>query len=211
MGGRLNRVRLEEVIVTGPKARRELAKASLTIQVLDEQQVQRAGLSDATDLSRVTTGVEVGVGGVSDQIFIRGIGSFAYSPLSSPGVAFNVDGVYVGRPDGIGANFFDISRVEVLKGPQGTLYGRNANGGSINVITNEPRLGKFEAGIDVNFGNFDLARGQGFLNLPLGETSALRFAFDVIHQDGYLSDHTNDDIHRQRVRYKFQPSEFSLV
>src|SRR5215831_18270080 len=125
---------LQEVTVTAERREENLQKASLTIQVLDAQEVQRAGLSDATDLSRVTTGVEVGVGGVSDQIFIRGVGSFAYSPLSAPGVAFNVDGVYVGRPDGIGANFYDIARVEVLKGPQGTLYGRNANGGAINVI-----------------------------------------------------------------------------
>jgi iron complex outermembrane recepter protein len=204
---------LQEVTVTAERREENLQKTSLTIQVLDAQEVQRAGLSDATDLSRVTTGVEVGVGGVSDQIFIRGVGSFAYSPLSAPGVAFNVDGVYVGRPDGIGANFYDIARVEVLKGPQGTLYGRNANGGAINVITNAPQLGSFSAGIGVVLGNFDLARGQGFINIPLGEISALRVAFDVIHQDGYLSDHTNDDIHQAaRIRFKIQPSDsFSIV
>src|SRR6266478_4972889 len=167
---------LQEVIVTAERREETLQKASLTIQVLNAADVQQAGLSDATDLSRVTTGVEVGVGGVSDQIFIRGIGSFAYSPLSAPGVAFNVDGIYVGRPDGIGANFYDIARVEVLKGPQGTLYGRNANGGSINVITNEPKLGSASGGLNVTLGNFDLGRAEGFANLPLGNTAALRAA-----------------------------------
>jgi iron complex outermembrane recepter protein len=107
---------LLEVIVTAERREENLQKASLTIQVLGSGEIQRAGLSDATDLSRVTTGVEIGVGGVNDQIFIRGVGSFAESPLSAPGVAFNVDGIYVGRPDGIGANFYDVSRVEVLKG-----------------------------------------------------------------------------------------------
>jgi iron complex outermembrane receptor protein len=204
---------LQEVIVTAERREETLQKASLTIQVLNASDVQQAGLSDATDLSRVTTGVEIGIGGVSDQIFIRGIGSFAYSPLSAPGVAFNVDGIYVGRPDGIGANFYDLARVEVLKGPQGTLYGRNANGGSINVITNEPKLDSFSGGIDTSFGNFDLARPQGFINVPLGQNSALRAAFDVIHRNGYLSDHTDDDIHQAgRIRYKFKPSDaFSLL
>src|SRR5262245_15255584 len=79
---------LEEVIVTAERHEQTLQKASLTIQVLNTEDVARGGLSSATDLSRVTTGVEVGIGGVSNQIFIRGIGSFAYSPLSAPGVAF---------------------------------------------------------------------------------------------------------------------------
>ena len=204
---------LQEVIVTAERREENLQKASLTIQVLGSGEIQRAGLSGATDLSRVTTGVEIGVGGVNDQIFIRGVGSFAESPLSAPGVAFNVDGIYVGRPDGIGANFYDVSRVEVLKGPQGTLYGRNANGGSINVITNQPELGVTSGGVDLTAGNFQLGRVQGFANVALGDTSALRAAFDVMHRDGYLSDHTDDDIHQAgRLRYKFKPSDgFSLL
>lgn len=194
--------------MTAQRHEQSLQKASLTIQVLSQEEIQRAGLSDATDLTRVTTGVEIGVGGVNDQIFIRGVGSFGESPLSAPGVAFNVDGVYVGRPDGIGANFYDVARVEVLKGPQGTLYGRNANGGSINVITNEPKLGSDSAGIDLTVGNYGLTRTQGFGNLGIGDTSALRVAFDIMHRTGYLSDHTNDDVHQAgRLRYKFAPSE----
>jgi iron complex outermembrane receptor protein len=199
---------LQEVIVTAQRHEENLQKASLTIQVIGDDQVQKAGLSDVTDLTRVTTGVEIGVGGVNDQIFIRGVGSFAESPLSSPGVAFNVDGVYVGRPDGIGANFYDVARVEVLKGPQGTLYGRNANGGSINVITNEPVLGKDSAGLSEEVGNYGLTRTQGFGNLAIGETSALRAAFDIVHRQGYLSDHTDDDVHQSgRLRYKLAPNE----
>ncbi len=148
------------------------------------------------------------MGGVNDQIFIRGVGSFAESPLSSPGVAFNVDGVYVGRPDGVGSNFYDVARVEVLKGPQGTLYGRNANGGSINVITHDPVLGQDSAGLSQEVGNYGLTRTQGFGNLAIGETSALRAAFDIAHRQGYLSDHTDDDVHQSgRIRYKLAPSE----
>jgi iron complex outermembrane receptor protein len=204
---------LQEIIVTAERREENLQKASLDIQVIDSSLAQRAGLSDTTDLARVTTGVDIGVGGVSDQIFIRGIGSFAYSPLSAPGVAFNVDGVYVGRPDGIGANFYDIDRIEVLKGPQGTLYGRNANGGSINVITNQPQLGSLSSGVDASAGNYGLSREQGFVNVPIGESAATRIAFDIAHRSGYLSDGTDDDVHQSgRIRYKLKPNEsFSLL
>src|SRR5882757_441119 len=147
---------LQEIVVTAERHEQTLQKAALTIQVLSGEALQAAGISNTSDLEKVTTGVEIGVGGANNQIFIRGVGSFAYSPLSTPGVAFNVDGVYVGRPDGIGSNFYDVARVEVLKGPQGTLYGRNANGGSINVITNEPKLGSLSGGLDVTVGNFNL-------------------------------------------------------
>ncbi len=168
---------LQEIVITAERHEQTLQKAALTIQVLSSEALQAAGVSNTSDLEKVTTGVEIGVGGANNQIFIRGVGSFAYSPLSTPGVAFNVDGVYVGRPDGIGSNFYDVSRVEVLKGPQGTLYGRNANGGSIN-------------------------------DVPIGDISALRAAFDIVHRNGYLSDGTDDDVQQAgRIRYKLQPND----
>ena len=120
---------LEEIVVTAEKREAILQKSALTIQVLSGDSIQRSGIRQASDLQTVIPGLTIGVGGDNDQIFIRGVGSFAYSPISTPGVAFNVDGVYVGRPDGLGSVFYDVSQVEVLKGPQGTLYGRNANGG----------------------------------------------------------------------------------
>lgn len=199
---------LQEIVITAERHEQTVQKAALTIQVLSSEDLQAAGISNTSDLEKITTGVEIGVGGANNQIFIRGVGSFAYSPLSTPGVAFNVDGVYVGRPDGIGSNFYDVSRVEVLKGPQGTLYGRNANGGSINVITNEPILNKTSGEIATEFGNFGLVHVDGALNVPIGGISALRAAFDVVHRDGYLSDGTDDDVQQAgRIRYKLQPND----
>ena len=204
---------LQEVVVTAERRQEDLQKASLTIEVLSGGQLASAGVSNPADLTTVTTGVDIGEGGVNDQIFIRGVGSFAYSPLSTPGVAFNVDGIYVGRPDGIGSNFYDIERVEVLKGPQGTLYGRNANGGSINVITNEPQLGNFSGYVNTEFGNYDLTHVDGAVNVPLGGISALRGAFNVVYRNGYLSDGTDDDVQQAgRLRYKLVPNDvFSLM
>jgi iron complex outermembrane receptor protein len=199
---------LAEIVVTAERHEETVQKAPLTIQVLGGEATREAGLSSVSDLSRLTTGVEVGTGGSSTQIFIRGVGDFSFNPVSNPGVAFNVDGVYVGRPDGLGGNLYDIARIEVLKGPQGTLYGRNANGGSINVLTNEPRLGELGGDVNVEVGNYGLVHTDGAVNLPVGDTAALRAAFNVVHRNGYLSDGTDDDVQQSgRLRFKWVPSD----
>ena len=105
-------------------------------------------------------------------------------------------------------NFSDVARVEVLKGPQGTLYGRNANGGSINVITNEPKLGVREGALNLEAGNYALFSASGAFNLPVGDKAALRAAFNITHRDGYLSDGTFDDVKQAgRVRFKWEPTD----
>jgi iron complex outermembrane receptor protein len=199
---------LQEIIVTAERHEESAQKAPLTIQVLSADQVKQSGLTAVTDLSKLTTGLEIGVGGGSTQLFIRGVGDFSFDARANPGVAFNVDGVYVGRSDGLAGNFYDISRVEVLKGPQGTLYGRNANGGSINVITNEPHLNERSGEFNEKVGNYGLFQESGTVNIPFGETLAVRTAFNIVHRKGYLSDGTDDDVEQSgRIRLKWQPSE----
>ena len=199
---------LTEVVVTAERHEETVQKAPLTIQVVGSEATRQAGLSSVSDLSTLTTGVQVGTGGSSTQIFIRGVGDFSFNPVSNPGVAFNVDGVYVGRPDGLGGNLYDIARIEVLKGPQGTLYGRNANGGSINVLTNEPQLGVQGGDLNVEAGDYGLIHTDGAVNLPVSDTAALRAAFNVVHHNGYLSDGTDDDVQQSgRLRFKWVPSD----
>jgi iron complex outermembrane recepter protein len=198
---------VSEIIVTAERREQSLQKAPLTIQVLGGDEVASPGLSNVTDLNKLTTGMEIGLGGANAQIYIRGVGDFSFSPISNPGVAFNVDGVYVGRPDGVSGNFYDVARIEVLKGPQGTLYGRNANGGSINVITNAPKLGQRSLDFSIEAGNYSLLHAQAAVNLPVGSNAALRAAFNAVTRDGYLSDGTNDDVERSgRLRLLWEPS-----
>lgn len=197
---------IADIVVTAERREQNVQKAPLTIQVVSGNQLAKSGVSSAIDLNRITTGVEIGKGGSNNQIFIRGVGAFAFSPLSNPGVAFNVDGVYVGRPNGIDGNFYDVARVEVLKGPQGTLYGRNANGGSINVITNEAKLGQRTLDLNIEGGNYSLLHTSGAVNLPFGDDAAVRAAFNIVHRNGYLSDGANDDIQQSaRLRFKWAP------
>jgi iron complex outermembrane receptor protein len=124
--------------------------------------------------------------------YLRGVGNFNGNSLSDSAIAFNLDGVYIARPSSTGGTFYDLSRVEVLKGPQGILYGRNATGGAINVVTNPPALGKLGGYADIDIGNYALHRVDGALNLPLGSKVALRFAGQTLDHGGYLSDGTDD-------------------
>ncbi len=198
---------IADIVVTAERRETSVQKTPLTIQVLSGAQLVEAGINDTADLQKLTSGVQIGKSGASTQIFIRGVGSFAASPLSTPGVAFNVDGVYVGRPDGTSGNFYDLSRVEVLKGPQGTLYGRNATGGSINLITNAPLLDQNSIEGSIEGGNYSYVHATGAINVAIGETAALRGSFNIINRDGFISDGTNDDKEQAgRLRFKWKPT-----
>jgi iron complex outermembrane receptor protein len=198
---------IAEIIVTAERREQSVQKAPLSIQVIQGSDLEKAGITDALGLTRVTSGVQIAATGANTQIFVRGVGSFSALVTSSPGVAFNVDGVYVNQGIGTNGNFYDLSRVEVLKGPQGTLYGRNATGGAINLITNQPELGKRTFDLNLEAGNYDYLRATGAINIPLGDSLAARAAFNVINRNGFLSDGQDDDVEQSgRLRVKWAPS-----
>ena len=196
---------IAEIVVTAERREQSLQRAPLTIQVVQGADLAKAGVTDTLGLQRVTTGVQIGANGANTQVFVRGVGSFSAGLLTSPGVAFNVDGVYVNQTFGTNGNFYDLARVEVLKGPQGTLYGRNATGGAINLITNAPVFEKTTMDLSLEGGNYQYVRATGAVNLPIGDTAAVRGAFNVVNRKGYLSDGQDDDIEQSgRVRFKWQ-------
>ena len=152
------------------------------------------------------------MGGPATQIYIRGVGDFGSTPTTNPAVATNIDGVYVSRANSIEGNFFDIERLEVLKGPQGTLYGRNASGGALNIITAKPRLDRFYNHVGVELGNYNLVHVDAMTNIPLSDTFAIRAALDVVSRDGYSSQNFDDDHHESfRLSALWKPTDdFSL-
>lgn len=199
---------IEEIVVTAERRQETLQKSSVSVQVISADGLERSGATQATDLNRIAPGVQIGTGGNAAQIYIRGIGDFAVSALSNPAVAFNVDGVYVARPQGTNSEFYDIERVEILKGPQGTLYGRNATGGAINLISRAPLLGQLNGRMSLELGNYSSKHFEGAVNVPVGETLAIRAALNVVDRDGYLSDGTDDDVRQAgRIRVLWKPSE----
>ena len=197
---------LEEVVVTAQHRLESLQRSSLAITAIEPAQVTSSNLSQPEGLSRLVPNLQVGQFTYS-RVYLRGIGDNTANALSQSAVAMNLDGVNVARTSQIGGNFYDVARIEVLKGPQGTLYGRNAAAGVINIITNEPGP-EVGGNVLVNVGNYDLRRVQGALNIPLQQNLAVRAAFDVVHRDGYLQDGYDDDKHQSgRIRLGWEPTD----
>lgn len=199
---------LQEIVITAQRRTEDAQKTSLSIQVLSGAALERAGTTDLVGLTTQVPGLQVAPVGSTLSIFFRGVGGYVSNPLGDSAVATSVDGVYVGTSSAIGSNFFDLARVELLKGPQGTLYGRNASGGALNVITQGPVLDKVDGYVEVEGGNYNLARITGAVNIPMGQTFAVRGAFQVIDHSGYLDTNENDQKDRAaRIRTLWEPND----
>ncbi len=197
---------IEDIVVTAQRRRETLQRSSLSIQVLGAAALERSAPMRAQDLNVPVPGIQIASVGANTQISIRGISDNSSNPLGNPSVSFNVDGVYVGRATSISTNFYDVARVEVFKGPRGTLYGRNASGGAVNLITLAPQPGADTWRLEFEVGNYALKRVFGGFDKALGDTLALRAAFQDIDRDGYLSDRTSDSRSLAgRVRLLWQP------
>lgn len=196
-----------EIIVTAERRSQSIQKSSLAISVLSVDKMADAGLVETRDITKLEPGVQIGQGGPATQIYIRGVGDFGSTAATNPAVATNIDGVYISRSNAINGNFYDLARVEVLKGPQGTLYGRNASGGAINIITNAPSFSGFSGRVEAEVGNYGLLRSTGFLNIPLSDTLAVRGAYQVISRNGYTAGGFDDDESRSaRLSLLWEPS-----
>lgn len=152
---------LEEIIVTAQRVQESSQRAPLALDVVNPAELLRQNVVRAEDLSRTSPALaSSGGGGPTTVFFVRGVGNATVNAYSDPAIAFNYDGVYIGRPSSTSGMFYDLQRVEVLKGPQGTLYGRNATGGAINVIPARPKLGETSGQVMLGYGNYDWLTGQ---------------------------------------------------
>jgi iron complex outermembrane receptor protein len=131
---------LEELVVTAEHREENLQRVAIAITAVEGKALEAQGVTGFKELGMRVPSLRFGAGvtGGENVITMRGLGSQNTTPGGDSPVAYNIDGVYVQRTTSIDPEFYDISRVEVLRGPQGTLYGRNSVGGSINVITNKP-------------------------------------------------------------------------
>lgn len=198
----------DEIVVTAQFRRESAQKTAVSIDVLSSEALSRAGVAQATDLARLSPGVQITQGGSALQVYIRGAGDFATTSYSNAAVAQNYDGVFAARSQYVAGTFYDLERVEVLKGPQGTLYGRNATGGALNIIPVQPKLGTVEGYVSAGFQNYNGFSAEGALNIPIGDKVALRASFQGVSRDGYISDGTDDDKHHSfRLQLKAEPTE----
>jgi len=183
---------LGEIIVTAERRSTSTQKTAQAITAVSSDTLAQSGVVNATGLANVVPGVQVNQGGGFSQIVIRGVGGGVVNNFGEPGVAYNIAGVYLAQPYGGNAAFHDIQRVEVLKGPQGTLYGRNSTAGAINIVPTRPELGNLKGGLTAQFGSYSDLEAQGFLNVPLGEQVAARFSASKMKHDGYFSNGQSD-------------------
>lgn len=186
---------LQDIIVTAQRRTESAQKAAVAIDIVSPAALTRAGVTNVANLNAVAPSLNVvQAGGATTSFFVRGVGNFTNNAYSNDtAVAFNYDGVYIGRSVALGGAFFDLERVEVLKGPQGTLYGRNATGGAINVLPKKPELGVDSANLSLGYGNYDRLEAEAMVNLALGSRTAIRVAGRTQRWDGYNRDGTDDN------------------
>ncbi|UUX96410.1 TonB-dependent receptor [Aquabacterium sp. J223] len=201
------RATLQTVEVTAQKTVENPLRIPGSVSAIGGDDLQASGINNAVKLREAVTGVAVVEQGPAASIQIRGVGSNPGGGNIDPSVALSFDGVYQSRGGSAFGSFFDLERVEVLKGPQGTLYGRNATVGAVNVISRRP-TSRLEGEVTVEVGNYDLRRGMAAVNVPLNDMLRMRLAAQKVKRDGYLSDGYNDaDDEAARFKLLLEPNK----
>ncbi len=178
---------LQEVVVTAQKRAESLQDTPIAITALTGESIEQFARDDVAGLAFATPSLAYSEAGGEAQLYIRGVGSNLFTVGADPSVAMNLDGIYLGRANMGLTQFLDVERVEVLRGPQGTLYGRNATGGAINIISRMPTE-EFEGYGSLGFGSFDRRELRAALSGPLSERWSARVAVRGLKDDGYTDD-----------------------
>jgi iron complex outermembrane receptor protein len=197
---------LAEIVVTAQRRAEDVQHAALAIDVVSPLSISLASATRATDLQNFVPALRISESGNAQQsLYLRSVGTLSAQSYSDPAVSFNVDGIALGRTSSMTGVMYDLNRVEVLKGPQGTLYGRNATGGAINIVPNQPKLGVTDGEVSITLGNYGEVHPEIYVNAALTDSSAARLAMTYTKHDGYQTDGTSDaDDYAGRGQYLYQ-------
>jgi iron complex outermembrane receptor protein len=179
---------VEEVIVTASRRETNLQDTPIAVTAFSQTALDQAHASDLAGLQSFVPNLTVEQHGDSGgvHVYLRGVGSANHTELGDPAVAFHIDEVYSPRPQGATVLMHDLEHVEVLRGPQGTLFGRNSTAGTVNLVTAKPHLDDFDAYADITFGDYNRVGTRGMLNIPLSDTFGVRAAVATERHDGYV-------------------------
>ncbi|MDE0244947.1 MAG: TonB-dependent receptor, partial [Gammaproteobacteria bacterium] len=183
-----NAIVIEEIVVTATKRVTDLMSTPIAVSAVTQERLTSQGVSDVTDLGDLVPNMQVG-SSPSDsgvQVTVRGITSNNFTELGDPTVAIHVDGMYTPRPQAGLALLHDVGRVEILRGPQGTLFGRNSTSGSINIITAQPDTEALEGNVELDAGRFSRMGARAWINLPVNENVAFRVSGMMEESDSYI-------------------------
>jgi iron complex outermembrane receptor protein len=178
---------IEQIVVTAEKRNESLQDLSQAVTALTAKDLDNKYISSFVDLSAMAPGVTVAKNeGFKTIISIRGVGNEAnQNATANPSVSYHMDGIYIASPYALQTDFIDIERIEILRGPQGTLFGQNSTGGAINVISAKPNFDEFAGKADLSLGTDNLRKVRGTVNVPISDDLAMRTSFSRVKQDGY--------------------------
>ncbi len=186
-----------DIIVTATRRETSLQSTPIAVSAFSQDTLTKNGVKDVTDLARFVPSLQFNQQGDQSAVLLtlRGIGNdSAYTEVADPEVAIYIDGIYSPRSQGASVLMYDMERVEVLRGPQGTLFGRNATVGALSLISAKPRIGEFSGNVELTAGNYDRFGVRGAINIPVTDTLAFRVAFVSDRHDGYASYQPAPDI-----------------
>ncbi len=196
IGNTTHSATLEEVIVTATKRAESLQDIPVTVTAFSAETIQEAGINNASDLAILTPALNISTNQspFNSRLTIRGVGTAQTDPALEPSVGLFVDGIFFGR-SGLGmSDLVDIERIEVLQGPQGTLYGRNTNAGAISIVTKAPNFEEFESFIEASVGNYSMYRLTAAASGPIGDSVAYRISGSTHERDGFYDNSAGDDL-----------------
>lgn len=207
---------LEEVIVTAQKREQTIQDVPSSVNAFTEEMLSKSNTRSFSDLNNIAAGVTItgGPGGFGQVIRIRGVGTNAFVPAIRPAVGIFIDDIPLAQSESAYTNMADIQRVEVLKGPQATLFGKEVSSGAISMTTRRPSTDTMDGYVEVNVGNLGLQEYRLGGNLPMGDLFAIRGSMYSNHRDGNIYNiATNDDDMNEtdgigyRLRLLFEPSD----
>lgn len=209
---------IEVISVTATKRVTTLRETPLAVTAFDQKTLDEDHVLQLDDLQGIVPSLQIAQNGTQNtpMVYIRGIGSSDQTESGDPAVAFHIDGVYSARSQGASALMFDLEGAEILRGPQGTLFGRNATGGVVNLHTAKARLDGFEGNAEVTLGNYDRKAVRAALNMPLSETFAVRVAAASDQSEGVVDflpgsalgdKYGSTDLAAARISTFYQPAD----
>lgn len=199
---------LAEVVVTAQHVEENLQKSAISATVATGDALIDRGINDNVGLAKLVPGISIAANNAYTNYNIRGITSGGTNALSDTAIAINYNQVSLATPSSASGLYFDLERVELVNGPQGTLYGRNATAGAINVVARKPILGEFSGNVGADFGNYSALNVRGAFNVPLTDTMAMRVAGQTVEHSGYYSDGGSDQNDKAvRVSFLAEPSD----
>jgi iron complex outermembrane receptor protein len=181
---------VEDIIVTATRVETFESKTPISVSVIDGAELVNAGINDPSVLPQYVANFAIDPGN-ANRITIRGVTSSDTSLKGDPSAAFLIDGVNIARSDDIDITFYDIDRIEVLRGPQGTLFGRNSTAGVVNVISRRP-TNILQGAVNATAGNYGTVLADATLNVPVNDVLALRASAAYDRRDNYLYPQAGD-------------------